>query len=117
MPPTATHTAIHSHPQPQAPTGAPQAPHSHPQAPQAQDTQAVKIDRGSLMASFHEDTQGPNEAPRVDKIQVWNDIRAVLEHHYLAALMHPDNDEAYTAWKIMQDVRIHLELTAEETDI
>ena len=67
------------------------------------------------MASFHEDTQGPNEAPRVDKTQVWNDIKAVLERHYIFSLMHPDNDEAYTAWKIMQDVRTHLQLSIEET--
>jgi hypothetical protein len=58
---------------------------------------------------------GPNESPRVNKLLVWHDIRTVLEYHYLAALMHPDNDEAHTAWKIMQDVRKHLELSVEET--
>jgi len=69
------------------------------------------------MTGFEEDTQGPNESPRVNKMLVWQEIKAVLEHHYLAALMHPDNDEAYTAWKIMQDVRTHLELSVQETDI
>ena len=68
------------------------------------------------MASFEEYTNGPNESPRVNKTQVWRDIKAVLERHYLSALMRPDNDEAYTAWKIMQDVRTHLELTVEETN-
>ena len=108
----------HQGPRVGAPGGsnAPHKPHRGTTGTTGTGTQAVKIDRGSLMASIDEDTQGPNEAPRVNKMLVWQEIKAVLEHHYLAALMHHDNDEAYTAWKIMQDVRIHLELTAEETD-
>ena len=74
------------------------------------------IYRGSTMAGFEENMQGPNEAPRVNKLLVWYDIKAVLESHYIAHLMLPDNDEADTAWKIMQDVRKHLQLSVEETE-
>ena len=68
------------------------------------------------MAGFHDGTQGPNESPRVNKLQVWKDIKVVLERHYINALMHPNNDEAHTAWKIMQAVRTHLELSVQETE-
>jgi len=67
------------------------------------------------MAGFHGGTQGPKESPRVNKIQVWHDIKAVLERHYLAPLMRPDRLDAHTAWKIMQDVRMHLGLSVQET--
>ena len=67
------------------------------------------------MARLYEDTQGPHEAPRVNKIQVWGEIKAVLEYHYLATLLDHDNDKVYTACKIMQDVRTRLELSDQET--
>jgi len=68
------------------------------------------------MTSFQENTQEPEQVPGVNKTQVFEDIKAVLEQHYLSYLMQPDNDEAYTAYKIMQDVRKHLELSVEETE-
>ena len=67
------------------------------------------------MASFEKDTNEPKQAPGVNKTQVYQDIKAVLEQHYSWYLFHAHYPEALTAWKIMQDVRKHLELSVDET--
>ena len=67
------------------------------------------------MASFQENAQEPEQVPWVNKTQVYQDIKAVLEQHYNWHLFHAHYPEALTAWKIMQDVRKHLALSVDET--
>ena len=68
------------------------------------------------MASFEKGSNEPKQAPGVNKTQVFEDIKAVLERHYNWYLVNAYCPQALTAWSIMQDVRERLGLSVDETE-